>query len=98
MGAINGYVIFDEQPQQFIVLSRPRVARAPKQSMMNDHQIGLGRYSQFNCGQTGVHSGGNFCNGTIVLDLQAIYCAIVIANVARAERFIAIGSNQFERS
>lgn len=72
MGAVDGEIVLNQEPQHLMVLARPRLSWAPEQTVMNDEQVGLGRDCEADGGQGGVDGGGDSCDLPAVLHLKSV--------------------------
>jgi len=96
--AIDRKVVFQQQLQQVVALTRPRVRRRPEQSVVHDQQIRPRRDGEPHRGEAGVHGGGNARDPAAVLHLQAVHRAGIIAEGGRAEDFVAVTDDRGERN
>ena len=87
---VNGQIVFDEQPEQFITLAGPRMRFGPEQAVMNDEQVRPRGNGHGHGGKTGVHGRSEARDGAGIFHLQAIDRAVVIAEGGGAENFIAM--------
>jgi hypothetical protein len=97
MRTINRKVIIDQKTEQLVPLSRPRVRRAPKQSMMHEQQIRFRSHSEFHRGEAGVYSRSDPCDGTAILHLQTVDRTLVVVDRGGAQEPIAIANDRCER-
>jgi hypothetical protein len=50
MGAVNGEVGFDEQPELLVAGTDPRVGRRPEKAMVDNEEVGLSRSGELEGG------------------------------------------------
>ena len=94
---VNRQIIFQQQPQQFVFFARPRMRRAPEQSVMHDHQVRLRRDGQLHRRQAGIHRRRDARDHAAIFDLQTIRCTVVVFDFIRAQQTVAVLDDGGER-
>jgi len=98
MRTVNRQIIFQQQPQELVTLSRPWVGRPPKKPMMDQQKISAGADRQTHSGKRGVHGGGNSSDRAVVFGLQSVDRPVVIFNLGSAQKLVAMADDGGKRN
>jgi len=88
----------EQQAQEFVILSGPRLAFAPEKSVVNQKEICAFRDRLANGRRARIHGGRDAVHLAAVLDLQSIHGPVVINYRGGVQQPIAIRGDLFERS
>ena len=95
---VNRQIVLQQQPQQFVTFPGPRMARTPKQPVMNQQQVGLGRDGEPDRGQARVHRRGQARDRAAVFHLQPVDRPFPITEFIRAQQPIAMAHQRGQRN
>jgi hypothetical protein len=90
---VDGEVVFEEQTHLAVACSGPGRRGAPKESVVNDEEVGPGLDAALDGGGAGIDGGGDFLDGAGVLDLEAVERAVPVGSGIGLEEFIAVADD-----
>ena len=96
MRTIDGEVVPQQQLQQFVTLARPGMGCAPEESVMDNEEIGFGGDGELDRCERGIDRSGDVCDGTVVLNLEAVEGPVVVFYFGRVEEAIAVVHERLE--
>jgi hypothetical protein len=81
VGAVDGEVCAEEQPELPVTRPGPRMGRRPEETVVDDQEIGLGVDGALEGGEGGVDGGGDAGNPAVILDLEAVGGAVPVVEL-----------------
>ena len=96
MGAVDGEVVFHQEPEEFAAFAGPWNGASPEESVVDDEEIGPGFDSFLHGGEGRVHRRGDAGDGTVVADLESVVRAVVVAELGGAKGRVAVTDNSGE--
>ena len=85
MRTVERDVLLQESGHAAVRRAGERLEPAPKQPVMHNHQVGLGRDSQLDGREARIHRGGNARDRAAIFHLQTVDGSFPIAEVVRAQ-------------
>lgn len=97
MRAVDRQIVVQQEPEQLVTFSRPRMCLAPKQTMMNDEQIRFRLDRHPRRDKAGIDRGSHPAHSPSVLHLESVHRARPIVEFGWTKQFIATPLHRIER-